>query len=298
MMKKNNLIIIEKKIKKNQSPTKEVLMRLFRNKSAMIGIVVFTIIAILSLSAPLLVDYYEDCIEQKLSDRFLPPSAEHWFGTDAFGRDVFARILYGGRISISLGIVSTGISLLIGGTLGLLAGYYGKKTDEIIMRIMDSIMAIPGIIFALAIVAALGPEIKNLIIAVLVMQIPSFARITKSAVLGVANAEYIEAAKTYAASPFRIIVRYVLPNSLGPVIVQASMAVATMIMAMAGLSFIGMGVQPPTPEWGLMLSEAKEYIRYMPGLMYYPGAAIIITSLSLNLFGDGLRDALDPKLKD
>ncbi|MCD4714853.1 MAG: ABC transporter permease [Clostridiales bacterium] len=298
MIKKLNVIKIEKKIKKKQNPTKEVFMRLLRNKSAMVGIVLFTIITMMSLFAPLMVDYYEDCIEQNLVDRFLPPSPEHWFGTDAFGRDIFARILYGGRISITLGMVSTGISMVIGGTLGVIAGYYGKKPDEIIMRIMDSIMAIPGIIFALAIVAALGPEIKNLIIAVLVMQIPSFARITKSAVIGVANAEYIEAAKTYAASPFRIILRYVLPNSLGPVIVHASMSVATMIMAMAGLSFIGMGVQPPTPEWGLMLSEAKEYIRYMPGMMYYPGAAIIITALSLNLFGDGLRDALDPKLKD
>jgi peptide/nickel transport system permease protein len=298
MDKAQNFIKIEKKIKKKQNPTKEVIIRLIRNKSAIIGIILFTIIALLSLFAPLMVDYYEDCLAQNLSQRFLPPSSEHWFGTDAFGRDVFARIIYGGRISISLGLISTIISMLIGGTFGVLAGYYGKKTDEIIMRIMDSIMAIPGIIFALAIVAALGPEIKNLIIAVLIMQIPSFARVTKSAVLGVANAEYIEAAKTYAASPLRIIIKYVLPNSLGPVIVHASMSVAMMIMAMAGLSFIGMGVQPPTPEWGLMLSEAKEYIRYMPRLMFYPGAAIIITALSLNLFGDGLRDALDPKLKD
>jgi peptide/nickel transport system permease protein len=298
MDKAQNFIKIEKKIKKKQNPTKEVIIRLIRNKSAIIGIILFTIIALLSLFAPLMVDYYEDCLAQNLSQRFLPPSSEHWFGTDAFGRDVFARIIYGGRISISLGLISTIISMLIGGTFGVLAGYYGKKTDEIIMRIMDSIMAIPGIIFALAIVAALGPEIKNLIIAVLIMQIPSFARVTKSAVLGVARAEYIEAAKTYAASPLRIIIKYVLPNSLGPVIVHASMSVAMMIMAMAGLSFIGMGVQPPTPEWGLMLSEAKEYIRYMPRLMFYPGAAIIITALSLNLFGDGLRDALDPKLKD
>lgn len=289
---------IKKRIKKKQSPTKEVLDRLIKNKVAVVGMMGFLIMILSAVFAPLIFDYQRDCINQNLSNRFAPPSAEHWFGTDSFGRDVFARILFGGRISISLGLISTLIALFIGGTLGVLAGYFSKKTDEIIMRVMDAFMAIPGIIFALAIVAALGPSVKNLIIAVLVIQIPSFARITKSAVMPNASQEYVEAAKCYAASPFRIITKYVLPNSMGPVIVQTSMSVAMMIIAMAGLSFIGMGIQPPTPEWGLMLSEAKEYMRFSPLLMFFPGAAIIITALSLNLFGDGLRDALDPKLKD
>lgn len=292
------MIPVEKKIKKKQNPTKEVLARLVRNRTAIAGMVLFFAMAVLSLTAPLFFDYHEDCIKQNAMERFLPPSSEHWFGTDAFGRDVFARVAYGGRLSITLGLSATILSMIVGGFFGVIAGYYGKKIDEVIMRIMDSIMAIPGIIFALAIVAALGPEIRNLLLAVLILQIPAFARVAKSAVMTVRDEEYIDAAKAHGAHPLRIIFRYVLPNSLGPIIVHTTMSVAIMIIAMSGLSFIGMGIQPPTPEWGLMLSEAKEYIRYAPGLMFYPGLAIIVTALSLNLFGDGLRDALDPKLKD
>jgi len=198
---------------------------------------------------------------------------------------VFARIVHGSRISLSLGLVATLFALLIGGSLGAVAGYYGDDLDEVIMRILDTIMAIPSTLFALAVVAALGSSPGTLLTAVLIFQIPSFARIVRSAIMGVAHQEFIDAAEVYGASDFRIILKYAVPNAMGPIVVQTTMSVATLIIIMAGLSFIGMGIQPPTPEWGLMLSESKEYIRHAPWLMYFPGGAIIITALSLNLMG-------------
>ena len=290
---------IPKKMKKrNISPTMEVVLRLTRNKAAMVGMFIFILVAVTSLIAPLFIDYQARCIAQNMGLRFQKPSAQFWFGTDAFGRDVFARVVYGARISLFLGLVSTTISAVIGTFFGVLAGYLEGKMDTTIMRIMDTFMAIPGMIFMLAIVATMGTSIPVLLFAVVMVQVPSFTRLVKSAVLTVSGQEYIEAAKAHGALAPRIILKYVLPNAMGPIIVHVSMSVAMMIVVMASLSFIGMGVQPPTPEWGLMLMEAKEYLRFAPQLMFYPGLAIVITALSINLFGDGLRDALDPKLKD
>jgi peptide/nickel transport system permease protein len=291
--------VIPKKIKRrNISPTMEVIQRLLRNKAAVAGMVIFFIVALAALTAPLYIDYDAQVLKQNMAGRFQPPSAEHWFGTDAFGRDVFSRIVYGARLSLFLGLVSTAMAAVVGTFFGVLAGYFEKKVDTVIMRIMDTFMAIPSMIFLLAIVATLGTSIPVLLFAVVMVQVPGFTRIVKSAVLMVSGQEYIEAAKAHGALAPRIILKYVLPNAMGPIIVQTSMSVAMMIVVMAGLSFIGMGVQPPTPEWGLMLSDAKEYMRHAPQLMLYPGLAITITALSINLFGDGLRDALDPKLKD
>ena len=295
-----NTIIIPKKIKQNNvSPTMEVVLRLMRNKAAVAGTFFFLVGAVTALLAPLFIDYQERCIAQNMALRFQKPSAEFWFGTDAFGRDVFARVVYGARLSLLLGLVSTAIATVIGTLFGVVAGYTDdEKIDKVIMRGMDTLMAIPTMILMLAIVATLGTSIPVLLGAVVLVQIPSFTRLVRSAVLTVSGQEYIEAAKAHGALAPRIILRYVLPNAMGPIIVQASMSVAMMIVVMAGLSFIGMGVQPPTPEWGLMLMEAKEFMRHAPMLMFYPGLAIVITALSINLFGDGLRDALDPKLKD
>ena len=290
---------IPKKIKRrNISPTMEVILRLLRNKAAVAGMLIFFIVTLAALTAPLFIDYQAQVLKQNMAERFHPPSADHWFGTDAFGRDVFSRIVYGARLSLFLGLVSTAVAAAVGTFFGVLAGYFEKKVDTVIMRIMDTLMAIPSMIFLLAIVATLGTSIPVLLFAVVMVQVPGFTRIVKSAVLMVSGQEYIEAAKAHGALAPRIILRYVLPNAMGPIIVQTSMSVAMMIVVMAGLSFIGMGVQPPTPEWGLMLSDAKEYMRHAPQLMLYPGLAITITALSINLFGDGLRDALDPKLKD
>jgi peptide/nickel transport system permease protein len=291
-------LFLPKKKKRMVSPTMEIVLRLTRNKSAVVGMILFTIVAVFALIAPLVIDYQNQCITQNMSQRFQGPSVQHWFGTDSFGRDVFSRVVYGARLSLFLGLISAGISAATGTFFGVLAGYLEGRTDTVIMRIMDTFMAIPSLIFMLAIVATLGNSILVLLFAVVMVQVPSFTRLVKSAVLTVSSQEYIEAAKAHGALAARIILRYVLPNAMGPIIVQTSMSVAMMIVVMAALSFIGMGVQPPTPEWGLMLAEAKQYMRSDPWLMFYPGLAITITALSINLFGDGLRDALDPKLKD
>ncbi|HIU44330.1 MAG TPA: ABC transporter permease [Candidatus Ventrousia excrementavium] len=285
-----------KKSKKN-SQLKEVWRRFRKNKSAMVGLVILVIFALAAIFADLIVPY-ERAIEQNGSVRLQGPSSEHWFGTDAFGRDTFARIIHGSRVSLSIGFAAVGISLIIGGFLGAAAGYYGGRTDNIIMRIMDVFTCVPGILLALAIVAALGSSMTNLLIAITIANIPGFVRLVRSSILTVVENDFIEAARSYGAKDFRIIVKYILPNAMGPIIVQATMGIAGMILSASGLSYMGMGIQPPRPEWGAMLSEAKDYMRTAPYLLLFPGFAILISALCFNLVGDGLRDALDPKLKD
>ena len=284
------------KSKKN-SQVKEIWRRLKKNKSAMVGLTILVIFALLAIFADVIVPY-EKAIEQNGAVRLQGPSAEHWFGTDAFGRDTFARILHGSRVSLSIGFATIGISLVIGGFLGAAAGYYGGKIDNLIMRIMDVFMCIPAILLALAIVAALGAGMRNLLIAITIANVPSFVRLIRSVILTVVENDFIEAARSYGAKDMRIIVKYILPNAMGPIIVQATMGIAGMILSAAGLSYMGMGIQPPAPEWGAMLSEARDYMRTSPYLLYFPGFAILISALCFNLLGDGLRDALDPKLKD
>ncbi|WP_408615074.1 ABC transporter permease [Lutispora saccharofermentans] len=288
---------MEKKYAK-KSQIKEIWRRMKKNKLAMIGLAIFCILVAMSLSADLIADYQESAIKQNGSLRLQPPSWEHYFGTDQYGRDLLARMVHGSRVSLSIGFFTTGISLLIGGILGAMTGYYGGIFDEIVMRLMDILLSIPSILLAIAIVSAMGPSLLNLLIAITISQIPGFTRIVRSTVLTVVGEDYIEAARACGSKDFRIITNDVLPNAIGPIIVQGTMSVAKMILLAAGLSFIGLGIQPPQPEWGYMLSEAREYMRDYPYLVVIPGIAIAISVFSINLIGDGLRDALDPRLKN
>lgn len=283
---------------KKRSQVKFIWNRYKKNKLAMLGLIMILLLAILSASAPLLVDYNDDVITQNIKNRFQSPSKEHILGTDQYGRDIFARIIYGGRISLSMGFAVVAISMLFGTIIGASAGYYGGKIDNVLMRIMDVFLAIPQILMAMAIVAALGANIRNLLIALIIANIPRFSRIVRSAILQIRNEEFIEAARAYGASDIRIILRHIIPNAFGPIIVQATLYVASTIISIAGLSFLGLGIQAPRPEWGTMLSEARIHMRNYPYLILIPGISIMISVLSFNLIGDGLRDALDPKLRN
>ena len=286
-----------KQVNKKRSQWREVWRMLKKNKMALLGLVILCILVLLALFADVIANYDTVVIKQNLGSRLQGPSATHWLGTDEFGRDIFARLIHGARVSLKVGIVAVGISIICGGTLGALAGYYGGKLDNIIMRIMDIFLAVPSILLAIAIVSALGPSIINLMVAISVSNIPRYARIVRASVLSIRDQEFVEAAKAIGASNARIIFRHIIPNSLAPVIVQGTLGVASAILSTAGLSFIGLGIQPPAPEWGSMLSGGRQYLRYAWWVTTFPGVAIMITILSLNLLGDGLRDALDPRLK-
>lgn len=267
-----------------------------KNKGAVLGLVILVFFGVIALLANFITSK-ELVTLQNAKIRLQVPSAEHIFGTDTYGRDLFARVIYGSRISLAIGFVSAGISLIFGGFLGACAAYYGGKTDNIIMRFMDILSAIPGILLALCIVAALGPSMINLVISIAVSNIPGYVRLIRSVVLTVVDMDFIEAAHACGTSDKRIILRHIIPNAIGPIIVQTTLSISGMILQASGLSFIGMGVQPPSPEWGSMLSEAREYMRIAPHLLIFPGISIIASALAFNLLGDGLRDALDPKLR-
>ena len=282
---------------KRRGKFKEFWRRLRKNKSAIVGLILLSFILFCAIFANVLCEE-QDAYTQNAEIRLHVPSAEHIFGTDAYGRDVFARVIFGTRISLSIGVAAAVLSLLTGGTLGAVTAYYGGKFDDIVMRIMDMIMSIPATMLALCIVAALGGNAVTLFLAMAISSMPEFCRLSRSAMLSIVNMEYVEAAKAYGSNNRRIIFREVLPNAMSPIIVQTTQSVASKILTAASLSFIGMGVQAPQPEWGAMLSEAREFMRQSPDLVIFTGLFIIITALSFNLFGDGLRDALDPKLKD
>ena len=285
-----------KKSKKN-SQAKEIWRRFRKSKTAMLGLVLLIFVVGIAVFADVIVPY-ENAIAQDIPNRLQGPSAAHWFGTDEAGRDLFARIVHGSRYSLAIGIITTIVSMIIGGLLGGVSVYYGGWVDNVIMRVTDVIMTVPPILLSLAVVAALGANLRNLLIAITVSCVPGIIRMVRSVVLGVVEEDYIEAARSYGTSDMRIILKYVIPNALGPIIVTATMNVATMILSASGLSFLGMGVQPPAPEWGALLSDAETYMFSAPHLLYIPGLFIVIAALSFNLAGDGLRDALDPKLKD
>ena len=285
-----------KKSKKN-SQAKEIWRRFRKSKTAMLGLVLLIFVVGIAIFADVIVPY-ENAITQNIPELLQGPSAAHWFGTDEAGRDLFARIVHGSRYSLAIGIITTIVSMIIGGLLGAVAAYYGGWVDNVIMRVTDVIMTVPPILLSLAVVAALGANLRNLLIAITVSCVPGIIRMVRSVVLGVVEEDYIEAARSYGTSDMRIILKYVIPNALGPIIVTATMNVATMILSASGLSFLGMGVQPPAPEWGALLSDAETYMFSAPHLLYIPGLFIVIAALSFNLAGDGLRDALDPKLKD
>lgn len=272
------------------------LGRLKRNHLAMVGLVIIVVMIILALLAPYISPYPYEAADFK--NRYATPNAEHWFGTDELGRDIFSRLLYGSRYSLRIGLISVAISAIGGIFFGALAGYFGGAVDNIIMRLLDVLQAMPGIVLAIAISAALGPGLTNSVIALSISSIPGYARMTRASILNVRKMEYLEAATSINCSNARIIWKHVLPNALSPLIVQATMGIAGAIMGAAMLSFIGLGVQPPTPEWGAMLSAGRNYLRDYPHLCIFPGIMIMMAVLSLNMLGDGLRDALDPKLKD
>lgn len=250
----------------------------------------------LAIIAPEIMPYKIDALD--LKNKLQGPSSTHWLGTDELGRDILSRLLYGSRFSLEIGIIGVLVSAGGGIVIGAIAGYFGGTTDNIVMRIMDVLQAMPGIVLAIAISATLGPGLVNCIIALSISAIPNYARMTRASILNVRKMEYLEAAASINCSNLRIIVKHVLPNALSPLIVQSTMGIAGTIMNAAMLSFIGLGVQPPTPEWGAMLSAGRGYLRDYPHLCLFPGITIMITVLSLNMLGDGLRDALDPKLKD
>lgn len=268
-----------------------------KNKSAVIGLVILIFILGIALFADIIVPYSK-CIDQIGAERLQFPNAAHWFGTDELGRDLFARVIHGSRYSLFIGVSTSLIALVIGAILGASAGYFGGMVDNIICRIVDVFICVPPILMSLAVVAALGTNLKNLIIAITISCIPGNVRLIRSVVMTVSEQDYIKAAKSYGTSNARIILRYVLPNAMGPIIVNTTMGISEMILSAAGLSFIGMGIQPPAPEWGALLSGAQTYIFTSPYLLFFPGIFILLTSLSFNLVGDGLTDALDPKLKD
>ena len=283
--------------RKKQSQIKEIWRRFKKNKPAMAGLIVISVFALLVAFADVFAPY-STVIRQDAKIRLQPPSGEHIFGTDAFGRDIFVRILHGGRISLTIGLLPASVALIIGGFLGAAAGYYGRWADNLIMRIMDVLMCIPNILFTLAIIAALGPSMENLLIALAVSCIPGYTRIVRASILAVVEQDYIVAARAGGTYDVRIIRRHILPNAIGPIIVFVTGSLSGMILAAAVLSFMGLGVRPPRPEWGAMVSEARDYMRTAPHLIIFPGLAIVFSALSLNLIGDGLRDALDPRLKN
>lgn len=282
-------------VKKN-SQFKEIVRRYKKSKLAVIGFVIFVLILMLAVFAGLF-GSYEESITMNVIDKLQKPSAEHWFGTDAYGRDLFLRCIYGARISLVIGISSSLLSMFGGCVIGMTAGFYGGNYDNITMRIMDIFSSIPTILLAICIVAALGSSTLNLIVALAISRIPAFARIARASVMGEAGREYVEAAKAGGTSDARILIRHIFPNILGPLLVQATTNVAQMILQTASLSFLGLGVAAPTPEWGAIISGAKSYMRLYPYMIWIPGISIILASMSINLIGDGLRDALDPRLK-
>lgn len=282
---------------KKRSMALEIWRRLRKNKMAMLGLVILVILALTAIFADVIADYDTKVIAQDIKNRLQGPSMEHWCGTDEFGRDIFARLVHGSRVSLVVGLISVSISLLMGGALGAIAGYYGGRVDNVIMRIMDIFLAVPSILLAMTIVAALGTSLINVMLAIGVSGIPGYARIVRASVMSIKDQEFVEASRAIGAKSPTTIFREILPNCLAPIIVQATLSVAGAILSTASLSFIGLGVQPPSPEWGAMLSGGRNYLRDALHLTLFPGLAIVITILALNLLGDGLRDALDPRLK-
>jgi peptide/nickel transport system permease protein len=276
-----------------ESPTRRALRRLFKRKGAVFGLVVVTAFILLALLAPLISPY--DAIATSWSLVRKPPSALHWFGTDELGRDILARVIYGARASLLAGLISVTIAMSIGVPLGLLAGYRGGFVDALISRITDAMLACPFLILAIALAAFLGPSLGNAMIAIGVSATPVFIRLTRAQVMSVKVEDYVEAARSIGNPPWRIALVHILPNILPALLVQATLSIAAAIIAEAALSFLGLGQQPPAPSWGSMLNAAQRFLTNAPWMAIWPGLAIFLVVLSLNLVGDGLRDALDPR---
>jgi peptide/nickel transport system permease protein len=296
----------QSEIKSHNSPGKkirrrsqfvEVWRRFCKNRLAMVGLFLLIIFILIAVFADVLFDYDAVVVKQNVKERLQGPSAGHWFGTDELGRDILARIVHGSRISLVVGIIAVGLAVLVGCPLGAIAGYYGGKLDNAIMRVMDICLSLPQMLLAITIVAALGSSILNLMIAIGISTMPQFARVTRSAVISVKNSDYIEAARVIGANDKTIILKHIIPNALAPILVHATLRVGLTIIATASLSFIGLGVQAPRPEWGAMLAGGRSFLRDAIHICLFPGMAIFLTVLALNFVGDGLRDSLDPRLK-
>jgi len=271
------------------------LGRLRKNRAAVVSFI-FLLLLLIPTFFPAQIAPY-DPIEISPDEILQPPSRTHWFGTDQYGRDILSRIIYGTQYSIQLGFIAVGIAVLLGLPLGLISGFYGVWLDNILMRVVDIMLAFPGILLALVFVAILGPGLNKAILAVGIAGIPAYTRLVRGSVLSVKQYAYVEAARVIGCSNLRILIRHVLPNVFAPVLVLATLGIATAIISGSTLSFLGLGAQPPTPEWGVMLSTGRDYMRGNWWISVFPGLAIMVTVLAINLLGDGLRDALDPRLK-
>lgn len=284
---------------KKRSQIGAICYRFSKNKMAMFGLAIFLIVLFFAIFAPLFASYDLQAVKQDVYSKFAQPGSEgHKLGADAYGRDVFARVIYGARLSLRISLTAVLSAVVIGTIIGAICAFYGGIVDGIVMRIVDVFLAIPATLMAVTVVAALGTSINNLIIALTIALIPPFIRIVRSTVLQLKGSDYIEAAKAYGTSNLGIILTHILPNAIGPIIVQATLNLANTLLSIAALGFIGLGVPSPTPEWGTMLAEAKSTMRDHQFLVVIPGVAIALTVLAINLIGDGMRDALDPKLKN
>ncbi|TWT02140.1 ABC transporter permease subunit [Planococcus sp. CPCC 101016] len=279
---------------------KQFWRRFFKNKAAVTGGVLILLIILMAFIGPWILTTFTDYRPNAtdLGNKLQGPSAAHWFGTDSYGRDIFTRVIFGTRLTLYVGFFSVFIGGVVGVIFGIVSGYYGGRVDTIIMRLMDVLLAFPGILLALAIVAVLGGSLTNVIIAVGIFSVPAFARVVRGSTLSVRKLEYIDAVRALGASDFRIIFKHILPNILSPIIVQASLRIATAILTGAGLAFLGLGAQPPAPEWGAMLNEGRQYMYEAGHVALFPGLMIVLVVLAFNIFGDGIRDALDPKMRN
>ena len=281
---------------KKENRAKTIFIRLFRNKVAIVAAVVLILMLLIAIFAPVITPYKFSAINPSIKNQ--GPSLAHWFGTDDMGRDILSRIMYGGRYSLTIAIIAVACAIVVGMIIGAVAGYFGGACDNILMRILDVFQAIPDMILTIAISAALGSGFDKTVMALAISRVPNFCRILRANVLQVRNQEYVEAAEAIGCSRFRQIRKYIVPNAWTPLIVAGTMQVASVILSLAALSYIGLGIKQPLPEWGAMLSAARGYIRDYPYQLIFPGCAIAVCVLCLNLLGDGLRDALDPRLKD
>ncbi|TEU16764.1 MAG: ABC transporter permease [Anaerolineales bacterium] len=280
-----------------RSPTRQALQRLRRDRAAVASAIFLLLLIIISILAPVLAP--QDPIEINLGQRLAPPATQGYpLGADDLGRDILSRLIWGGRVSLVVGFSAVLVAMVLGVLVGLIGGYFGGWLDSLIMRLIDILMAFPAILLAIAIVASLGPGLRNAMLAVSIVGVPYYARIVRGSVLSLREQEFVYAARMIGVPVFRILIQHVLPNCLGPLIVAATLDVGWMIMMAAGLSFLGLGAQPPTAEWGVMLSQGRQFIRIAPHISIMPGAAIFLVVLALNLLGDGLRDAMDPRLRE